>query len=151
MPLFTRHAGRVAPTNAGRAYAGEIEHAFKVISGATKLVAPQPQARHLAIACGPSFAAKWLQPRLPSFIQAHPSISIRLSTLSDREALEAGRFDVAVAYGPPPPINLRVEPLLVERLRPLCSPRLAGEAGLRAPRDLAKTTLIHSVNALTWT
>ena len=44
-----------------------------------------------------------------------------------------------------------VEPLLVERLRPLCSPALAAALSLKAPQDLARATLIHSVNALTWT
>jgi LysR family glycine cleavage system transcriptional activator len=150
VPLFERHAGRAVLTGAGRTYAHEIEHAMGVISGATALVAPQSQAGHLVVASGPSFAAKWLQPRLPDFLRSHPEIRIRLSTLSAYDALERSRFDIAIAYGEPPVGQRHAEPLLVERLRPLCSPALAASIGLRAPQDLARATLIHSLNALTW-
>lgn len=148
--LFQRHAGRAVLTSAGRAYAREIEHAFELISDATHLVAPQSQAGHLVIASGPSFAAKWLQPRLPEFLRAHPEVKVRLSTFSNHDDLETSWFDVAIAYGRPPPTQTRVEPLLVERLRPLCSPALAASLELRTPQDLTRATLIHSVNALTW-
>jgi len=35
-------------------------------------------------------------------------------------------------------------------MRPLCCPGLAASIGLRTPKDLARATLIHSANALTW-
>jgi LysR family glycine cleavage system transcriptional activator len=150
--VFSRHAGRAALTKAGRAYASEIERAFGTIAGATRLVAPQSQRGHLFIASGPSFAAKWLQPRIGEFIEHHPEIGIRLSTISDLRDLETVRFDLAIAYGCPPVVAGRqVEPLLVERLRPLCSPRLIEQDQLREPSDLSRATLIHSSNALTWT
>ncbi len=78
VPLFQRQAGRAILTSAGRTYAREIEQAIGVISGATALVAPQSQAGHLVIASGPSFAAKWLQPRLPDFLRGHPDVRVRL-------------------------------------------------------------------------
>jgi LysR family glycine cleavage system transcriptional activator len=150
--VFSRHAGRAVLTNAGRLYADEIERAFGTIMGATRLVAPQSQRDHLFIASGPSFAAKWLQPRIGNFIGQHPEIGIRLSTITDLRDLETIRFDLAIAYGRPPVVNDRqIEPLLAERLRPLCSPRLIEQLELREPDDLSRATLIHSSNALTWT
>jgi len=150
--VFSRRAGRAVLTNAGRVYASEIERAFGTIVGATRLVAPQSQRDHLFIASGPSFAAKWLQPRIGNFIEQHPEIGIRLSTISDLRELETVRFDLALAYGCPPAGHGRqIEPLLAERLRPLCSPRLIEQLRLREPADLARATLIHSSNALTWT
>ncbi len=150
MRLFQRHAGRVVLTSAGRTYAKEVENAFQTIADATDLVAPHFQPGHLAVASSPSFAAKWLQPRFPGFLRAHPNIKLRLSTLSDRDDLETSQFDVAIVYGARPDTKKHVEPLLAERLRPLCSPALAAAAGLRLPADLARVTLIHSANALTW-
>ncbi len=150
VPLFQRQAGRAILTSAGRVYAREIEHAMGVIADATTLVAPQSQAGHLVIAAGPSFAAKWLQRRLPDFLRSHPEIRVRVSALSTADDLDGQRFDIAIAYGPPTTARQHVEPLLVERLKPLCSPALAASIGLQAPQDLARATLIHSVNALTW-
>ncbi len=151
VPLFQRHAGRAVLTGAGRSYAREIEHALAVIAEATTLVAPQSQSGHLVIAASPSFAAKWLQPRLPDFLRAHPEIRVRLSTISSHEDFDSNRFDIAIAYGAPPVAQRQAEPLLVERLRPLCSPALASALELRKPQDLARATLIHSVNGLSWT
>jgi LysR family glycine cleavage system transcriptional activator len=148
--LFQRHAGRALLTSAGRVYGREMEHAFGVIADATTLVAPQSQLGHLVIACGPSFAAKWLQPRLAEFLRAHPDMKLRITTLLEKEDLDADRFDVAIAYALPRTTQRDVEPLLVERLRPLCSPALAASIGLGAPQDLSRATLIHSANALTW-
>jgi len=150
VPLFQRHPGRAVLTASGRTYAREIEHAFGVIADATNLVAPQSQRGYLVVASGPSFAAKWLQPRLPEFLRANPEIRIRLSTLSDHDDLETTRFDIAIAYGHPHTSKLDFQPLLVERLRPLCSPALAATLSLRIPQDLLRATLIHSSNGLTW-
>jgi LysR family glycine cleavage system transcriptional activator len=150
VPLFQRHPGRAALTAAGRTYARELERAFGVIAEATNLVAPQSQRGYLVVASGPSFAAKWLQPRLPEFLRANPEVRIRLSTLSDHDDLETTRFDIAIAYGHPNTSKLDVEPLLLERLRPLCSPALAATLALHTPLDLLRATLIHSSNGLTW-
>jgi LysR family glycine cleavage system transcriptional activator len=150
VPLFQRQAGRAILTHAGRTYAREIEHAMGVIAEATSLVAPQSQSGHLVIASGHSFAAKWLQPRLPDFMRAHPEVRVRLSTMTALGELESSRFDIAITYGMPPASQWHVEPLLVERLRPLCSPTVAAALDLKAPQDLARATLIHSVNALSW-
>jgi len=148
--LFQRHAGRAILTSAGRTYAREIEHAMGVIAEATTLVAPQSQSGHLVIASGPSFAAKWLQPRLSDFLCSNPDVRVRLSTISSHDDFTGSRFDIAISYGSPPATQRHVEPLLVERLRPLCSPALAAAIDLRTPQDLARATLIHSVNGLTW-
>ena len=148
--LFQRHAGRVTLTNEGRIYGHEVEHALGIIADATTLVAPQSQQGHLVIASGPSFAAKWLQPRMSDFQSAHPDVKIRLSTLSGTEDLDTSRFDIAIAYALPVTTKHQVAPLLVERLRPLCSPALADRIGLRTLQDLARATLIHSTNAVTW-
>ncbi len=148
--LFRRQPGRALLTEAGHIYAQEIGSAFGLIADATTLVAPQSQSGHLVIASSPSFAAKWLQPRLPDFLGANPGVKIRLSTLSSHDALDKDRCDIAIVYGRPPAAQSQIEPLLTEILRPLCSPGLAASLSLRGPRDLARATLIHSVNALTW-
>ncbi|TCT02957.1 LysR substrate-binding domain-containing protein [Aquabacter spiritensis] len=148
--LFQRRAGRAVLTPAGMVYSRELEQAFGIIGKATTLVAPQSQHGHLVIASGPSFAAKWLQPRLPDFLSRHPEVRIRLSTLSGMADLDDSRFDIAIAYALPAGTARDAEPLVTEMLRPLCSPALAARLDLRSPGDLVRATLIHSSNAVTW-
>ncbi|WP_043448280.1 transcriptional regulator GcvA [Halotalea alkalilenta] len=149
--LFERLAGRTLLTAEGKTYAREIEHAFGIISAATHLVSPQSQDKSFVIATGPSFAVKWLQPRLPGFLNSHPGIGIRISTLSSQDELDLGQFDVAIPYWPAHTSQNKAQPLIEERLRPLCSPTLAEQKGLKTISDLSRVTLIHSANALTWT
>ncbi|WP_133768002.1 LysR substrate-binding domain-containing protein [Enterovirga rhinocerotis] len=150
IPLFQRHAGRAMLTGTGRIYSRELERAFGAIAEATSLVAPQSQGGYLTIAVPNSFSVKWLQPRLETFLKANPSFRVRLATLHTHE-LEANRYDIAIAHAPIPPGLKLVEPLLVERLRPLCSPKLKAELGLAQLGDLARATLIHSNTPVTWT
>ncbi len=149
VPLFQRHAGRAVLTVAGRTYARELERAFGTIANATQLIAPQSRGGHLTIAVANSFSVKWLQPRLENFLKANPRIRVRLATLHTHE-LDANRYDIAIAHGPQSPGLKMVEPLLVERLRPLCSPQMAKDLALKHPKDLVRATLIHSNNPLTW-
>jgi LysR family transcriptional regulator, glycine cleavage system transcriptional activator len=148
--LFNRRAGRAVLTPAGHTYTREISSAFSLILNATAVVAPQSQPGHLVIASSPSFAAKWLQPRLAGFLEANPAIKVRVSTLSGHEELSKDRCDIAIVFGRPSAGVGEVEPLVVERLRPLCSPLLVEQLGLRTPDDMSRATLIHSVNALSW-
>jgi LysR family glycine cleavage system transcriptional activator len=149
VPLFQRSAGRAVLTVAGRTYSRELEQAFGAIASATSLIAPQSWGGYLAIAVPNSFSVKWLQPRLENFLRANPLFEVRLATLHTHE-LDANRYDIAIAHGPQSPGLKFVEPLLVERLRPLCSPQLASALGLKSPKDLAKATLIHSNNPINW-
>ncbi|MDD3445044.1 MAG: LysR family transcriptional regulator [Zavarzinia sp.] len=148
--LFRRGAGQVTLTGAGDLYWRDLEKAFRLIGEATERIAPQAQDVSLVIASGPSFAAKWLQPRLPLFIGSHPGVKIRLSTFSDPAQLADMRFDVAISYRRPSLPAGDFRPMIREFVRPLCSPALASVLKLRQVDDLARATLIHSENVVTW-
>jgi LysR family glycine cleavage system transcriptional activator len=148
--LFQRKAGKATLTHAGQLYAQEVRSAFDVITNATSLVAPKSQSEHLVIACSPSFATKWLQPRIPDFLREHPGLKVRLFTMSSHEAFDKDSCDVAIVYRKPTETRVYGEPLIMDRLRPLCSPSLSAALALRTPDDLSRATLIHSVNVLSW-
>lgn len=80
---------------------------------------------------------------LPPWNRPPPGIS--------HESLNRDRCDVAIVYGRPPAAQSRSKPLLVEKLRPLCSPSLKAALDLQTPQELSRATLIHSVNVLSWT
>jgi LysR family glycine cleavage system transcriptional activator len=150
VPLFQRKAGKATLTHAGQLYAQEVRNAFGLIANATGLVAPKSQSGHLVIACSPSLATKWLQPRLADFLGEHPGLKVRLFTLSSHETFDNDSCDVAIVYRRPAEARSFGEPLFIERLQPLCSPGLAAALGLRTPDDLSRATVIHSINTLSW-
>jgi LysR family glycine cleavage system transcriptional activator len=150
LQLFTRRGGRVTLTSAGQRYYREIDNALRAIADATATLAPRPCEEMLTIVASPSFAVKWLQPRLPAFLAACPDARIRVSTCSADAPIEAAIFDIAITYGRPERADLATLPLLYERLTPMCSPALAQALDLRTIADLRRGTLIHSANLIGW-
>jgi LysR family transcriptional regulator, glycine cleavage system transcriptional activator len=151
-PLFHRRNRRVEATAEGRRLFDSLGRVFDVIEAACSEVALSPQAQVLAVHCAPSLAVKWLGPRLPKFMQAHPDITIRLS--SGAEPIDLTRVhevDVAISYSmaverP----GVHVVPLGEERIVPMCSPGMV-RAGMSLEQQIAEFTLIESqLSRVTW-
>lgn len=125
-PLFVRRNRRVELTAQGARLQDSLGRVFDVIEAACQEVVLSADAQVLALHCPPSFAAKWLGPRLPAFMRAYPDITIRLT--SGAEWIDLTRvqeLDVTISYGG------QVErPGLVgvslgtEQIVPLCAPHL---------------------------
>jgi LysR family glycine cleavage system transcriptional activator len=129
LKLFERLPRTLALTEAGRRYVANIRRAFELISDATDELKPEPL--HLTISVTPSFASKWLIPRLLEFTSAHPDIDLRILASDRISNFQTDAVDLAVRYGRPPfgpglSADLLFEqiivavgsPLLVEKLGP---------------------------------
>src|ERR1700731_2409085 len=66
--LFMRDGKRVRLTECGRTYAGQVRLAMLDIAQATQAVRAGERERRLIVSVLPSFAARWLMPRLGRFI-----------------------------------------------------------------------------------
>jgi LysR family glycine cleavage system transcriptional activator len=78
LQLFDRNPRSLSLTPAGRGYVGHIRRAFEIISDATARLRPEP--RHLTISVTPTFATRWLLPRLPAFLPRRIQTSTCVST-----------------------------------------------------------------------
>jgi LysR family transcriptional regulator, glycine cleavage system transcriptional activator len=152
LALFHRRNRRVETTAEGRRLFDSLGRVFDVIEAACSEVALAPQAQVLVVHCAPSLAVKWLGPRLPKFMQAHPDITIRLS--SGAEPIDLTRLhevDIAISYGmaverP----GLQVFALGTERIVPMCSPTMLRD-GVPLDDQVAAFTLIDSqLSRVTW-
>ncbi|HUD34054.1 MAG TPA: LysR substrate-binding domain-containing protein [Variovorax sp.] len=151
-PLFARHVRRVELNEDGRRLLQDLSSAFDLIEDACSALRPATQRLELAVHCAPSFAAKWLSPRLSQFMQAHPTITIRMTSSAEASELAIGEVDIDIAYGEPPArAGIVVEPLGSESTLPMCAPALIDGAGVDRPADLARFTLIDSrLNPVRW-
>lgn len=100
LKLFERHPRTLALTEAGRSYVASIRRAFELISEATEMLRPEPL--HLTISVTPTFAAKWLIPRLPDFTATHSDIDLRIVASDRLSNFQTDAVDLAVRYGQPP-------------------------------------------------
>lgn len=152
-PLFARSVRRVTLTDDGLRLLATLTPAFDMIEEGCAALRPAAHARGLSVHCAPSFAAKWLSPRLPDFMHKHPSITIRMSSSAEPANLQKeSDLDIDIAYGAPPDRpSVSVEPLGTELTVPLCSPRLLENLQPRKPEDLEPFTLIESkLNPVKW-
>ena len=140
-------------TDDGARLAAGLVHAFDAIETACAEVTPRASASTLTVHCAPSFAAKWLGPRLAGFMQQHPTISIRLSSgAGEYDLVRNEGTDVAIVYGEVavgPGVS--VDPLGEEAVVALCAPRLAaGLAGFGRREMMALPLIESSVSPIRW-
>ncbi len=103
--------------------------------------------------CAPSFASKWLGPRLPDFFSKYPQYTLNLSSSATPVDLQKHpELDMAIAYSAA--INspgICVQGLGLEACCTLGSPGLLGAAGEIALQRLNCIPLIESqLNPLSW-
>jgi len=121
--LFERLPRGLALTDAGHSYSGSIRSALAMIDEATRLL--RPQAAHLTVSVTPSFASKWLIPRLGSFAQCYPDIDLRVLATDRLSHFSTDGVDIAVRYGKPDfGAGLNSELLMEQRIVAVASPRL---------------------------
>jgi len=143
-PLFKRDSGVTALTTLGATLQPVLREAFEHLKRAADIVYGAGVRQSLTVSVPPSFANRWLVPRLARFSADHPEIEVWVSADMQLADVAGGRADVAVRYGHGDYPGVRTETLLDGGVLPVCSPELLkGEHPLHRPADLAHHTLIH--------
>ncbi|KAF1048293.1 MAG: HTH-type transcriptional regulator PerR [Herbaspirillum frisingense] len=151
--LFIRQTRRVTLTMEGQLLLNKLSPAFDAIEDACAVFRQADERAVLAVHCAPSFASKWLSPRLGQFMQAHPAITLQMSSSAEPIDLQRDSgIDIDITYGAPPHREgVIVEALGTEPTLPLCSPALLQRHAVRGPLDLLELTLIESkLNPVRW-
>lgn len=125
VPLFHRSKRGVSLTDAGRTYSRQIALRLNALERDTlELMAHRGLGGSLELAVLPTFATRWLMPRLASFQQAHPDIVINFSTCTRPFLFDDTEFDAVIHCGPALWPGLESHILMQENLVPVCSPAL---------------------------
>ena len=152
-PLFERSHRRVQTTPQGQRLYESLARVFDALEAACAELALPQQAQVLAVHCAPSLAIKWLGPRLPAFLAAHPGLNVRLTT--GAETLDLGlvrEVDVVLSYGAPPPgrPGVDVAPLGQERIAPLVAPSHVPPRARAADLVRRLTLIDSSLSPVSW-
>jgi len=142
--LFERRGRRLILTDAGRDYQRAVTAAFDDLATATNQLRQAASARRLTLNVLPTFAMRWLIPRLGRFQQLNPKIELRLVT-SDRPISRLGEpFDLAVRRGPDNLQGYRAAAFMAEWEMPVCSPALLQRKPVASIADLTQHVLLEA-------
>jgi LysR family glycine cleavage system transcriptional activator len=141
--LFKRTPKGLLLTDAAQTALPALREAFDRLAEAASLLTAAVDGRRLTLTAPPSFATKWLVPRLGAFEQAHPVVDVWLSAAIELVDLAAGEVDVAIRYGAGRYPGLEVKRLFSEAVIPVASPDHLAAQPLDRPADLANHILLH--------
>jgi LysR family glycine cleavage system transcriptional activator len=142
--LFERKANRLAVTAVGRAYQSGLTPIFDALASLTAQVTAPSSLRVLTIGVGPTFAMRWLIPRLADFRLEEPDIEVRITT-GGAAAPFGDDWSCGIKLGDGNWPGLVAEPLFAADLLPVCTPRLAAQ--FKRPSDLKGSSLLRVAHA----
>jgi LysR family transcriptional regulator, glycine cleavage system transcriptional activator len=141
--LFMRKQRTIMLTGAGATYHREVSIALQRIqNGSLQAIASRSGRGSLHLAALPTFASKWLLPRLNDFYQKNPGILVHVHSRIGQFDLDQAGMDAAISSGDGSWPGLVSHRLMDEILLPVISPNLRKEHALQTPTDIAQHLLL---------
>lgn len=142
--LFSRVKKRLQLTDAGKTYSLMVQQSLDKLELDTTLTMSHDAGRiSLELAVLPTFALKWLMPRLHEFNALHPEVTIHVTAREEPFLFSEAPFDAAIHFDHPVWANATGTYLFTEELIPICSPQLIGGKRCDKPEDLLDYVLMH--------
>jgi LysR family glycine cleavage system transcriptional activator len=143
-PLFQRSGPKVSLTAAGVMYRRHAAEALGILRRATAELNRERASPTLTISVLPTFASRWLVPRVIEYEAQHPGIALRLAAASRLIDFDVEPdIDAAVRLGLGAWPGVHAKCLTALDIFPVCSPAVARQ--LRRPEDLARQRLLADV------
>lgn len=151
VPLFRRLPRQLMLTEAGERLLPVISKSMDAIASAIAAISEEVAAEKLSIRLAPSFAAKWLSPRLSLFRAEQPNISLALKHSNEAVDFRHSSIDLAITYGTGDWPNVIAERVLNLDFFPVCAPGyVCSERPLKDVGDLRHCTLLHDTTYENW-
>ncbi len=149
--LFRRLPRRLVLTAAGQQLLPILRQSFNQISTTVAQVSQKDDPKTLKIRLAPSFAAKWLSPRLKHFQALYPSIDLRLFHALGSVDFNREDIDIAVTYGHGNWPGVECYPVMQLDFFPVCSPSLLFKRQTITDLEhLTDYTLLHDADYNCW-
>ena len=148
LKLFERTPKGLALTAAGSRVLPDVNAAFEKLRTTFSALNEAEEGAVLTVSAAPSFAAKWLLPRLSRFLSSNPDIEVSIKATVELADFERGEADLGIRYGRGGYADLETELLMREMVFPVCSPELLDGEKRKATADfLNSVTLLHDDSA----
>lgn len=143
--LFRREGRRIALTDDASKIMPTLTAGFDLLARVTAVLQANRGGGVVRVTCPPTFAVKWLAPRLGQFAMEHPGIGVSVESDGRLVDLRREEPDVGIRYGGGAWRGLAAEQLFEEKLTPVCSPSYLSSSAIKSAADLARARLIHDL------
>lgn len=142
--LFRRLNRALLLTDEGQLCLPGVREGFERLARAMDPLRARERRSVLVASVAPSFATRWLVPRLDRLAAVHPDLELRITAEMSLADFRRDDVDVAIRFGAGQYPGLRSVKLFGDTVIPMCSPRLTrGRGALKRPSDLLRFTLLH--------
>lgn len=146
--LFRRARHGIVMTDAGLEYGRLVARRLDAIERDTlSVIGSSGASGSIDLAVVPTFATRWLLPRLPRFRAQHPEIVVNLETRTRPFMFADTDFDAALYAGTPSDIanwpGTVAIPLMPEIVVPVCAPALVAAHGEATAQRIAGLPLLQ--------
>lgn len=149
--LFLRLPRQLELTKAGKILLPVVRDAFNRIDESVAKLNKDVASSALTVKLAPSFAAKWLSPRLDDFRRKNPHIDLSLTHSNEPADFKRQQIDIAITYGKGDWRGVVSERILNIDFFPVCSPQfMHGEHPLTDGNNLQHYTLLHDTDHAAW-
>ena len=142
-PLLLRQHHHLQLTPAGRMLLQALQQSFDRIEFTVGAIQDKQHLNRLHLNAPPTFARRWLQPRLGSLLQACPQLDLSLTTRLQDDLVESTHLDVAIRFGDGEWDGLNASHLMTEQHIAVCSPALLAAHQDEAGPALNTMPLLH--------
>lgn len=139
-PLFQRQANQSVATPLALSLQAGLTDGFRRLEGTIGEARRSIEDPTVTLAVGPTFAMRWLIPRLTEFHAAYPRVDLRLATTIGRDVAPGPDTIASIRLAEPRIADFVSDALFPGRLIVVCRPNLA--ARLASPADLRNKTLL---------
>jgi LysR family glycine cleavage system transcriptional activator len=145
--LFTRTQRGIELTPKGAVYFRTLRGALDQIDYGTRQLQLSPDDYTLRVKLPPTFAIRWLVPRLARFLATDRQMDVQITTSHQPVDFDREDVDACIHSGITPPAGAVSRRLFGEILLPVCSPGLLERgSSLRDADDLAQHVLLCSLH-----
>ncbi len=149
-PVFERVRKRLLLSPAGQRYLGRVEPLMKALESATlEIMAHGDSGGALHLSSLPTFGAKWLIPRLPSFQALHPDVTLHFVPFAQGYDFHLPELDCAVRYGAGSWPGAVSDYLTGREMVVIAPPRLARALVPKRPQDVSRHVLLQHASVPT--
>lgn len=141
--LFVRRGKRITIAPDGERFAALLRKSLTDIANAAEAIKAGVRQKQLTVTALPSFAARWLSPRLGRFIEQHPDLEVMLQSSSHLTDFTREAVDVGIRFGRGQYSGLVAEKLMDDYYYPVASPSFNAGKLPRSPGKIARSTLLR--------